>query len=255
MAEVEIFKLFLLVLARVSGLVAAAPILGSNSFPIMGKLGLIGLTALLITPTIAALSHPLPSEPLLFALMGAGEMLIGLSMGFVMTLLFAAIQVGGQVMDMQTGFGMMNIFNPAMETQFPIFGFFLFIVAVLCLLVTGGHRTMLLGLANSFEHIPVGGLVVRPALLLHLSRMGQGLFVDGIMIAAPVAAAMMLAYVIMGLLGRVVPQIQLFVVGFPVTIATSLFLMALLIGVYTQVLNGAFLRMFHDVETLIHEMS
>ena len=81
------------------------------------------------------------------------------------------------------------------------------------------------------------------------------LFSDGIMLAAPIAAAMLLAYVTMGLLGRVVPQIQLFSVGFPITIATSLFLMALLIGVYVYSLDSKFEKMFHNVETLIRGMS
>ncbi len=255
MAEVEIFKLFLLVLARVGGLIVSAPILGSGNFPVMGKVGLIGLTAILLTPTLPALAQPLPADAVQFALVGAEEVLIGLAMGFVMTLVFGAIQVAGQVMDLQTGFGMMNIFNPAMETQFPVFGFFLFILAVMCLLVTGGHRTMLLALASTYEHVPVGGFVARPALAFEVARWGRALFADGIMIAAPVAAAMLLAYVIMGLLGRVVPQIQLFVVGFPVTIATSLFLMAFMIGAYVYVLDGMFERMFRNVETLIRGMS
>ena len=253
--EVEVFKVFLLVMARLSGLVVSAPVLGSRNFPAVGKIGLVGLTAMLITPSIAALNQSLPSEPLEFALMGASELVIGLMIGFVMTLMFGAIQIGGQIMDMQTGFGMMNVFNPALETQFPIFGFLLFIVAVLVLLATNGHHLMLRALISTFDKIPLGGLTVHEDLPRQISLWGSAMFYDGVMIAAPVGAAMLVAYLIMGLVGRVVPQIQLFAVGFPVTIALGLFMVAISLDLYVGFLNGMFDQMFKNVSDMIQGMS
>jgi len=253
--EVEVFKVFLLVMSRVGGLVLTAPVLGSRNFPVVAKIGLIGLTAILVTPGIAALKQTLPGDTLEFALMGASEMLIGMMMGFVMTLAFGAIQVGGQIMDMQTGFGMMNVFNPALETQFPIFGFFLFIVAVLVLLATNGHHLMLRALVSTFEKIPLGGLTARDGLLRQVSLWGSAMFYDGLMIAAPVGAAMLVAYLVMGLLGRVVPQIQLFAVGFPVTIALGLFITALSLDLYVRLLDGMFHDMFRNVSDMIKGMT
>ena len=254
MFELDLFKLFLLVMARVGGLLTSAPVLGSSNFPAIAKVGLTALTAMLIVPGLAALEHDLPSSPAAFTMMALGEAAIGVAMGFVMTLLFAAIQLGGQIMDMQSGFGMMNVFNPAMETQFPIFGFFLFILAVLFLLVTNGHHVMLRGLLASYEHIPVGGFMPRAALWREAALWGQAMFLDGIMISAPIAGAMMLAYATMGLLGRLIPQLHLMMIGFPFTIGMALVLMGLMLGMYVYVLDGMFLRMFRNVETLIHGM-
>lgn len=251
-AEVEIFKLFLLVMARVSGLVVSAPVIGSGNYPIVAKIGLTALLALIITPTLPMLDAPMPEEGFPFSLLASGEFLIGLLMGFVMSLVFAAIQIGGQIMDFQTGFGMMNVFNPALETQFPIFGFFLFILGVLYLILIDGHHLILQGLVYSYEHVPIGGLVVHPALSAEATRWGTEMFADGLMIAAPIGAAMLLAYITMGLLGRVVPQIHLFVVGFPFTIGLGLFLMSITVGMYLQVLDGMFARMFRNVETVVH---
>jgi flagellar biosynthetic protein FliR len=172
-----------------------------------------------------------------------------------MTLVFGAIQVGGQMMDMQTGFGMMNVFNPALETQFPIFGFFLFIIAVLVLLATNGHHLMLRALVSTFEKVPLGGLTVRDGLLRQVSLWGSVMFYDGLMIAAPVGAAMLVAYLVMGLLGRVVPQIQLFAVGFPVTIALGLFITALSLDLYVRLLDGMFHDMFRNVSDMIKGMT
>jgi flagellar biosynthetic protein FliR len=252
--EVETLKLFTLVMIRFSGLVVSAPVLGSRNFPVIAKIGLAATVAMLITPLLPALETPLPSEPLPFLLLAASEVTIGLLMGFVMTLVFAAIQVGGQIMDMQTGFGMMNVFNPALETQFPIFGFFFFILAVLYLLAVNGHHLMIRAMAATYEKIPVGGFALRPELMSEVSRWGSAVFVDGLMIAAPVAGAMLLAYVTMGLLGRAVPQIHLFVVGFPITIAAGLLVVALIIHVYLAYLDvehGMFGRMFDNVASVI----
>jgi flagellar biosynthetic protein FliR len=254
MAEAEIFKLFLLVMVRVGGLFVTAPVLSSNNFPLMARAGMIALIAMLVTPTLPALRESLPAEPLPFGLLAIGELFIGVMLGFLMLMLFGAIQLAGQIMDLQTGFGMMNVFNPALETQFPIFGFFLFILAVLYLLVFGGHRMMIWSLCMTYQHIPIGGFVARPALMWEVTRWGRDMFVDGIMISAPVATAMLLAYATMGLLGRVVPQIQLFVVGFPITIATGLFITAFTIGAYIHFLDGMFARMFRNVDVLIRGM-
>lgn len=249
--ELETLKLFVLVMVRFSGLMVSAPVLGSRNFPIMAKIGLVALMAMLITPMVEIRGGMLPKDGTSLAVLGAGDLLIGLMIGFVMTIVFAAIQVGGQIMDMQTGFGMMNVFNPASETQFPIFGFFYFILAVLYLLAMDGHHVMIRALVASYDHIPVGGFVANPKLLFEVSTWGRSMFVDGLIMAAPVAGAMMLAYISMGLLGRVVPQIHLFAVGFPITIATGLIVVALSIDMYLGLLDDAFRRMFEDVTVLI----
>jgi flagellar biosynthetic protein FliR len=249
--EVEVFKVFLLVMVRISGFVVAAPVLGSRNFPIVAKVCFTALVAAILTPSIQSLGQTLPSEPAALAVLGLGELTIGLMLGFVMTLVFAAIQVGGQIMDMQSGFSMINVFNPAMETQVPVFGFFLFILAILFLLVTNGHHVMIRALVSTFDQIPLGGFVLRPELFWEISRWGRVMFYDGLLIAAPVAAALFVAYLAMGLIGRLVPQVQLFVVGFPLTIAVGLFVMAMSVQMYLMTLEGMFQDMFEGVASMI----
>lgn len=251
LAEVEIVKVFLLVAIRFSGLMLTAPILGSANFPAMAKIGLIGTFSFLVTPTIDALDYALPGDALGFGLLGISELLIGLVIGLIMTITFAAIQVAGQLMDMQSGFGMMNVFNPAFETQFPIFGFFYFIIAVLYLLITNGHHLMIVALASTFDTIPLGGLSPDVGLIGHIASWGTLMFYDGLLIAAPVVAAMLLAYMTMGLMGRVVPQIHLFVIGFPLTIATALLVVGLTAEVYVNFLDSLFIQMFENVDMLV----
>jgi len=248
--ELAVFNVFLLVLARISGLVIAAPVLGSGNIPPPVKIGLSALTAMLLTAVLPLQADAIPSEPILFALMAVSEMAIGLMMGFMLTIIFAAIQVAGQIMDMLSGFALMNVFNPALETQVPVFGFFFFIVAILYLLVIDGHHLMLLGIARTFERIPLGGLEADPVLLRDFASLGSGMFYDGIIIAAPITGALLLTYLTIGFMGRVVPQVQLFVVGFPITIAISLFLLAVVMRAYLALLEGLYSDMFRTFSDL-----
>lgn len=254
MAEVEMFKLFALVMARFGGLMATAPFLASSNIPVQVRALFAAFVALLLTPVIPAQEATLPDAALAYATLALGEFLIGAIVGFLITILFSAIQVGGQIMDMQTGFGVLNVFNPAMGTQTPIFGFFLFLLAVLYLLVTNGHHLMIKALASTYETVPIGGFIPRQDWLLETARFGSMMFADGLMIAAPVATAMLLAYVTMGFLGRVVPQIHLLVVGFPFTIGLGLFVTAFVIGLYLQILDGMFFKMFRNVDQFIRQM-
>ncbi len=253
--EAEVFKLFALALVRFSGLLVAAPVLGSQNFPVMAKAGMAALCAFLVVPTIAALPQPLPAEPLPFALLAAGELAIGLMLGFVMTIAFAAIQVAGEIMDMLTGFAVVNVFNPALGTQVPIFGFFFFLLAALYFLAINGHHMMILALASSFQSVPPGGFVANPELMAEVSTWGGAMFRDGVMMAAPVGGALLLAYITMGLLSRIVPQINLFVVGFPLTIALGLIVAALSIEVYLAYLGGLMDQMFRDLSVAVRGMS
>jgi flagellar biosynthetic protein FliR len=250
-AEIEILKLFILVMVRFSGLIITAPVLSSNNFPVLGKLGLIGMAAYVVTPTLAALPAPLPADPIPFALTGAGELLIGMAIGLVMQMVFASIQIAGQVLDMQSGFGLVNVFNPALETQVPLFGFLFFILAVLFLLATFGHHLMIRALVSTFERIPVGGFAPETPVMGQVAAWGGLMFHDAVLMAAPVAGAMMLAYLTMGIMGRAVPQLNLFVIGFPLTIAASLLVAALSIGYYLELIDQMFTGMFHQVDRLI----
>lgn len=254
--ELMIVETFLFVLFRFSGLMVTAPVLGSSNVPAMAKVGIAGLAALIVTPLLPSPALPLADDTLAFTFIALQELLIGMIIGFVMTLLFAAIQMAGEIMDMLAGFSMVNVFNASLETQVPVLGFFYYLLAMLYFLVMNGHHTMLLALVSSFDKIPIGGLDLRPERLVdQLVRWGSAIFVDGFLIAAPVAGALLLAYITMGLLGRVVPQIHLFVVGFPITISIALGMVALSISVYLAVLGGMFERMFRNVETLIGQMS
>jgi len=114
-------------------------------------------------------------------------------------------------------------------------------------------------LARSFDTIPLGGPVLRPEVMYQASLWGRVMFVHGLLIAAPMGAALFMAYVTMGLMSRVVPQIHLFVVGFPLTVGLGLLMAALMVEVYITLLHGLFNEdnglMWHHVTDLLEGMS
>ena len=252
--ELEVFKLFVLVMIRFSGLIVTAPVLGSRNMPVMAKAGLAALCAILMTPLIPALPNPLPDELIPLGVMAIGEAAIGVSMGFVMTLAFAAIQVAGEIIDMLSGFAMVNVFNPAMQTQTPVFGFIFFLLTVLYLLVLDGHHQMLRHMAETFDKIPVGTFMLKPGMGSQIAAWGSVMFIDGLMIAAPLGGALFLTYVTMGIMGRLVPQIHLFVVGLPLTVGMALFMTAFFVEMYLIVMDGMFGRMWGHVTAVVRLM-
>ncbi len=253
--EVEVFKLFVVVLARFGGLMVSAPVLGSANFPIIPKIGLAAMLALIVTPLLPSLGEPLPDGMLALTAIASTELLIGLMIGFVMTIFFASLQIAGQIIDMLSGFAMMNVFNPALESQVPVFGFFLYMIAVLYLFILNLHHMILKALVLSFDRIPPGGFVLNPELLGQVTLWGSTMFSVGLIIAAPIAGTLLVAYATMGILSRLVPQIHIFVVGFPLTIAMALTLMAFMIGVYLDLLDSLFEDMFRNVDTVIRGMA
>jgi flagellar biosynthetic protein FliR len=254
--DLSVVLVFGLVFLRVSALMVAAPFYGSLNFPVRVKLSFALLISALITPVLPPVT---PSTVLLadaaqFALAAVKEVLVGLCLGFLMTLVFAAIQIAGQLLDMQSGFAMVTVFNPTVGAQFPIYGFFLFVLAMLYLLVMGGHHMILRLLAESFTAVPIGALNPTPGAFAEVVYFGSRLFVQGVMLSAPVLASVLLAYATLGLLGRVVPQIHLLSVGFPITIALSLFILAMSLSIYLQVVHNFFGEMFNQVARVMYAL-
>jgi len=250
--EVDVFLFFILVLMRVSGLFVSMPVLGSRNVPMMVKAGLAGLIAIILVSTMSPLPQGIPHSSGAFLIVGAYEFLIGIGMGFIVSLMFSAVQIAGEIMDLQSGFGMMNIFNPAMETQFPIFGFYLFILWAMFFLWINGHLVVLQILGDSYKTLPIG-LMSRMDNNFgwEITRWGQTMFMYGVRLAGPVIVTMILTYAVMGILGRAIPQIHLLVIGFPITIGLGMIIVGISLGVYMGVFEDMAQEMVREVQLFI----
>ncbi len=229
---------YLFVLVRAVSLLMALPLFGGPGVPPHVKVGLGALTALLLWPVVQ------PGPPVADVgglLVGvAQELFAGLSMGFVVSLAFFALQVAGHLMDVPIGFGMVNVLDPQFGGQVPILGQFYQTLATLVFFITNGHHAVLRALASSYEIIPLGGTAWQGGLAQVIVQVVAGTFAMGVRIAVPVIAATFLTDVALGIVSRAVPQINVFITGYPIKIAVGFVTLVVAMPVYVGVLAAIF---------------
>lgn len=211
---------FLLILFRVSAFLVALPIFGGGGVPISIKVMVAFSVSIVLFQILQIESAPLDFGTLTVGIFG--EILIGLVIGMGARMVFAAVELGGTVVGFQMGFGVANVFDPVSNRQVGLIGQFQNLVASLIFLIANAHHIILSALVQSFRLIPSFGFYPSEALVGHLMRLAGEMFVLGIKIGIPVIAALLLANIAVGILSRVVPQINALLFSFPVTIGLGL---------------------------------
>lgn len=210
---------FLWPFARVLGLLIAAPVFGNPRFPLRVRLGL----ALLITVVVAPTLPPVPQvAPDSLAGLGifAQQLLIGLTMGFAVRLIFTAVEMAGELIGLQMGLGFAMFYDPQNAGQMPVVGQFLGVLTTLIFLALNGHLLMLSALAESFRDLPVGTLP-GSGRWLDIAGWGAGIFSAALLLAMPVIAALLTVNLALAALTRASPQLNVFAIGFPITLAVG----------------------------------
>ena len=205
---------------RVLGVIIAEPVLGNRSVPVSVKVGF----ALLVTLVLAPVLPPMPAvDPASAAgvLVGVQQLLIGLAMGFTIRIALTAAEMAGQLAGLQMGLGFAVFFDPQSSAQTAVVGQFVGLFAILIFLSANGHALVLTALAESFSALPVSTAPLHPLGLRVLIEWGAVIFYAGLLIALPVIAALLIANIAVGIMTRAAPQLNLFAVGFPITLMTG----------------------------------
>jgi flagellar biosynthetic protein FliR len=209
---------------RLLALFSSAPILGDQSVPVRVKVALAIAGAFLVAPGLigAPGSAPFSGDGLMLLIQ---QVLVGVAIGLGMRFVFAAVELAGDMIGMQMGISMATFIDPQNSDQAPIVGSFLAIIASLVLLAINGHLLMISALVDSFRTIPISA---QPELWLNLERfvaLGGDIFRIGLHLSLPVLATLLVLNLAMGVLTRAAPQLNIFAVGFPITILAGLFLL------------------------------
>ncbi len=230
---------FALVLVRVGFFLAFLPVLGSRlvALPIKASLALI--LSLVFTPLVVQ-TERFPENVWEFALWALPEALLGMALAFMIRLILAGIQFGGQLLGFQMGFGVANVIDPATGVQAPVLAQVAYLIALLLFLIFDIHHFFLLGLGESFRLLPPGSLVFKKDLFELLVEKGELIFVIGLKILAPVMAILLLVQIALGIVSRFVPQINVMIVSFPLTIGLGLFFFGLTLEILAGVLRPAY---------------
>ncbi|HUN94081.1 MAG TPA: flagellar biosynthetic protein FliR [Burkholderiaceae bacterium] len=224
-------------LARVLALFATAPIFSHPSLGVRVRVALALAISLLLAPQVATPPiDRLAGTAGLLAL--AQDMMVGLVLGFTVRLVFAAIEFAGEMMGLQIGLSFAGFFNPtSSQSQTPI-STFLSLVATLMFLSIDGHLQLLQALAETFRAFPIGADGI-PLSAEQVARMGSRMFSLGLSIALPFIAVALLTSILLGILSRVAPQLNLFGIGFPLTLTSGLTVLALLMPYLEKPLRTA----------------
>ena len=211
---------FLFPFLRVFALILAEPVLGNRAVPIAAKIGF----ALFVTLLLAPVLPPVPAvEPASAAgvLIAVQQLVIGLAMGFALRIALTAAETAGQLAGLQMGLGFAVFFDPQSSGQTAVMGQFFGLFAILVFLSINGHAVVLGVLADSFRALPVAQAPLEELGWKRLVEWGGTIFSAGLLISLPVVAALLIANVAVGIMTRAAPQLNLFAVGFPITLVTG----------------------------------
>jgi flagellar biosynthesis protein FliR len=224
------FLTFTLVFVRIGTLVAIAPIFGPSYVPARVRALLALALAMLIAPLQFDKLSCYPDTLVGYLVLVGAEALIGLTLGLGIVVLFSGMQVAGQIVSQMSGMQLADVFNPSFNENVPVFSQLLFYVSVAVFVIIGGHRKVMEALLDTFVWLPAGqGDFSRTVVEAMTSLLAQS-FVLGVRAAAPVMVALLLATLLLGLLSRTLPQLNVMALGFGLNALTTLGTLGISLG-------------------------
>ena len=218
------FKVYLLVLARISVVLFMIPIFSTTMFPALAKAGLAMIMSMLLYSVVGIDSSFFPDTAIETGLLLISEAMIGLVLGLCIRLFFGSVQLAGQVIGFQMGFSMINVVDPQSGANISIMEQIGYWVAILIFLALNGHHIIIISLIESFTLIKPGFFIFQKVMLVKILELGSILFLLSIKIGAPVMAALLFTSAAFGLTAKFSPQMNVMIVAFPLKIFVGLLL-------------------------------
>lgn len=217
---------FLLIFTRVGGAVMLMPGIGETYVVPRIRLFLAILIAMVLHPLLYKSMPAEPASTAVFATLILNEAMIGFFLGTMMRMLMLAIDFAGNAMSYHMSLANATIFNPSMQNQGAIISVFLTLAAVTIIFATNTHHLMLAGVVDSYNIFPAGQLPIIGDFADSIARLVQKSFAIGLQLAAPFIVVVMIFYIGLGLLSRLMPQLQIFFIAMPLQILLGLGLLA-----------------------------
>lgn len=216
----------LFVFLRIAGVIFIAPIFGHGSIPVIAKIFLAIVITYMLMFLVKDFQFNQEQGLLMLALTGAKELITGMIIGFAFNIVLWGIAFGGMIIGQETGFGVAAIFNPSVEFENNIIGDFYYLIALMVFLLINGHHFIIQSIHSSLKLIPLGTYVIDGDVLREVVKYAGGVFVIAIKIAAPILVSFFLVHVAMGVISRMIPQMQVFFVALPLQMILGLMLIA-----------------------------
>ena len=236
---------------RISALLMASPLFGARTFPVRQRILLAMLVSILVAPLLPAVPaiQAFSAEGMLIT---AQQALIGVAMGFILQMVFAAMVVAGQAIATSMGLGFAATIDPQNGVQVPVISQYFLILATLVFLALDGHLVLIETIIESFYLLPIGSTALPENLAMHTVTWIVEVFKGALLIALPAVAAILLVNLAFGVMTRATPQINIFAVGFPIMISTGFVMIMLSLPIFlpqfVTLLEAGFLQMLVILE-------
>lgn len=246
-------QIFLIEFIRISSVFLTAPIIGSRNIPVLVKISFAFLLTLLIYPIVIK-DFILPDNLISYIVLIFQQVFLGVIIGFLSYLVFAAMQLAGQIIDLQMGFGIVNVIDPMSNTQVSIIGQFQFILGILIFLSLNGHHFLFKALVDSFYLTPLTSVTFSEITISKISTLFFNMFIIAFKIAGPATLALFLTNITLGFIARTIPQINVFIVGLPLNIFIGIVSVLIALPILVNLFNSVISSMWDDIYFVIKSM-
>lgn len=211
--------------------------------------------SLAIWPNISFPGVLMPGSNGQIVVMIISEMILGFTLGMIIRFTFAGIQAGGELLAMQMGFSMATVADPSAGGQQTIVAHLLYTVAMLSFLALSGHLFLFKALADTFQYIPPGGIILTPFFVSEVLTISASMFVIALKIVGPLVAVLFFIELTLALMALAAPQMNLLVIGFPLKIAVGLFFMGITFMLISQYMREYILDLIPMLTNLLRSAS
>jgi len=245
---------FVVVLFRVAGIMVFSPFYSSGAFPAQIKVILPLIVALTLAPMVPPSQLPAEFGLAQVVTSALGEALIGMVLGLTASFVFGGLQLAGQILGFQLGFSIVNVIDPQSAVETSVISILYNFIGLALFLLLNGHHWFFLAVSESLSYLPVGGVHLRGPLVEEVLRLSARIFVSGLRIAGPVIAVTTIADVVLGMIGRAAPQINILIVGMPVKTLVGLASLSIALYFLPAFLGQSFLELSRDLMGLVRGM-
>lgn len=239
---------------RILGLFATAPLFSESSITTRLKVGLAAVIAMAISPTLAPMPD-IPTASFSALLISAQQILIGIALGLVMRIVFAAVQTAGEFIGLQMGLSFASFFDPATGSNTAVLSRLLNLVSMLVFLALNGHLILLSVLFNTFEILPIQVTSLHSNGWGVLIEWSGQLMLSGLLLALPLIIVLLTINLAFGILNRTAQQLTVFAVGFPITLLVGLILLTVIVPQITPFLTDFFDRGYETMLRLSYRLA
>jgi len=244
--------IFTLVLGRIGGMVAIAPIFGTLAIPRTVRVFFAVGMAFVVTPVYLNTTLPPVSNLVTYAHLMANEVAVGLLLGLGVTIVFSGIQVAGQIVSKMSGLSLADVFDPSFGENVSIFTQLFFFVTMAVFVAIGGHRIVLEAVLETFTWAPPGHAALGATYVDALTGLMSQSFALGIRAAAPLLIALFLSTMVLGLIGRTLPQVNIVAVGFSINSMLALAMILLSLGAVAWTFQEPTIEALRTLQNTLH---